>query len=117
MSDKPGCGGWKFAQENGIATLKFVGDSDDNHSGLLLAKTLREEFEIDIVLLAGFLKLIPSSLCEQYKNAMLNIHPALLPSFGGKGYYGERVHKAVIASGVRCVIKNNISHLVVRCSF
>jgi phosphoribosylglycinamide formyltransferase len=55
----------------------------------------------DFVLLAGYLKLIPVELCRAFPRAMLNIHPGLLPSFGGKGYYGERVHKAVIASGAR----------------
>lgn len=46
-------------------------------------------------------QLIPEALVRQYKRAMLNIHPALLPNFGGKGLYGARVHKAVIASGAR----------------
>jgi phosphoribosylglycinamide formyltransferase len=47
------------------------------------------------------MQLIPEALVRQYKRAMLNIHPALLPNFGGKGLYGLRVHKAVIASGAR----------------
>lgn len=47
------------------------------------------------------LQLVPCELVRCYKHAMLNIHPALLPSFGGKGYYGEKVHTAVIASGAR----------------
>jgi phosphoribosylglycinamide formyltransferase len=47
-------------------------------------------------------QLIPVQLCHAFKRKMLNIHPGLLPSFGGKGYYGERVHQAVLASGARC---------------
>ena len=47
------------------------------------------------------MQLIPVGLVAAYPKAMLNIHPALLPAFGGKGYYGMRVHKAVVASGVR----------------
>ena len=47
------------------------------------------------------LQLIPASLIKAYPRAMLNIHPGLLPAFGGKGMYGERVHQAVIKSGVR----------------
>lgn len=47
-------------------------------------------------------QLIPVELCHAFKRKMLNIHPGLLPSFGGKGYYGERVHQAVLASGARC---------------
>ena len=46
-------------------------------------------------------QLIPEELVREYKRAMLNIHPALLPAFGGKGFYGSKVHKAVIASGAR----------------
>jgi phosphoribosylglycinamide formyltransferase len=51
------------------------------------------------VLLAGFLKLLPAELVKAFPRAILNIHPALLPAFGGKGYYGLRVHAAVIKSG------------------
>ena len=51
------------------------------------------------VFLAGFLKLLPAEVCRAYPNRILNIHPALLPAFGGKGMYGERVHEAVLRSG------------------
>ena len=53
------------------------------------------------VLLAGYLKLIPAELVREYPRSILNIHPSLLPAFGGKGYYGLKVHKAVVASGAR----------------
>lgn len=53
------------------------------------------------IILAGYMKLIPSQLVRAYHRAILNIHPGLLPSFGGKGFYGTRVHEAVIASGAR----------------
>ena len=56
---------------------------------------------MDFTLLAGYLKLIPVELVREYPKRILNIHPALLPAFGGKGYYGMKVHKAVIASGAR----------------
>ena len=56
---------------------------------------------MDYIILAGYMKLIPSELVQCFPRAILNIHPGLLPSFGGKGYYGTRVHKAVIASGAR----------------
>ena len=62
-------------------------------------------YEIDFILLAGYLKLIPSELIRAYPNSILNIHPSLLPAFGGKGYYGAKVHKAVIASGARYSFK------------
>lgn len=55
----------------------------------------------DLIVLAGYLKRIPARVVQQYRNRILNIHPALLPSFGGEGMYGHRVHEAVIASGVK----------------
>lgn len=58
---------------------------------------------MDFILLAGYLKLIPVELIRAYPKSILNIHPSLLPAFGGKGYYGMKVHKAVIASGARYV--------------
>ncbi|MGL4596351.1 MAG: phosphoribosylglycinamide formyltransferase [Bacteroidia bacterium] len=54
---------------------------------------------IDFIVLAGFLWLIPEVLVQAYSDVMVNIHPALLPKFGGKGMYGMRVHEAVIAAG------------------
>ena len=54
---------------------------------------------IDLVVLAGYLKRIPSKVIREYSGRMINIHPALLPAFGGEGMYGTRVHEAVIASG------------------
>lgn len=65
-----------------------------------LADALRTH-RIDLVVLAGWLQLVPAEVVAAYHGRMLNIHPALLPSFGGKGMYGIRVHEAVIASGVR----------------
>lgn len=55
----------------------------------------------DLVVLAGYLKLVPSAVVSRFPFRMINIHPALLPAFGGPGMYGARVHAAVIASGVR----------------
>jgi len=57
--------------------------------------------KIDFIVLAGFLWLIPAPLLEAYEGKIVNIHPALLPRYGGKGMYGKRVHEAVIASGDR----------------
>jgi phosphoribosylglycinamide formyltransferase 1 len=60
---------------------------------------LLEKHRIDLVVLAGYLKRIPSRVIREYSGRMINIHPALLPAFGGEGMYGARVHEAVIASG------------------
>lgn len=57
------------------------------------------EHRIDFIVLAGFLVRVPDLLLYAYPNKIINIHPALLPKFGGKGMYGERVHQAVVAAG------------------
>lgn len=60
-----------------------------------------ELYSIDVILLAGFLKKIGSLVLKQFSGRILNIHPALLPQFGGSGMYGRRVHEAVLASGTK----------------
>jgi phosphoribosylglycinamide formyltransferase-1 len=60
-----------------------------------------ERHAVDLVVLAGYVKLVPSDVIVRYRGRIINIHPALLPSFGGKGMYGRRVHEAVLASGAR----------------
>jgi phosphoribosylglycinamide formyltransferase-1 len=69
--------------------------SDDGSELLALLRT----FRIDLVVLAGYLKRIPPKVVREYAGRIINIHPALLPAFGGEGMYGARVHEAVIASG------------------
>lgn len=64
----------------------------------------------DLIVLAGYMKKIPSEVVSQYPNRILNIHPALLPSFGGKGMYGHYVHEAVLAQG--CRVSGVTVHLV-----
>jgi phosphoribosylglycinamide formyltransferase-1 len=60
-----------------------------------------KENETDLVILAGYMKMISPTVIREYKNRIINIHPALLPSFGGKGMYGIHVHEAVLESGVK----------------
>ncbi|MEX0912778.1 MAG: phosphoribosylglycinamide formyltransferase [Gemmatimonadota bacterium] len=60
-----------------------------------------DEHDIDLVALAGYLKLVPTNVVERFRGSILNIHPALLPAFGGWGMYGARVHEAVLDSGAR----------------
>ena len=59
------------------------------------------EYKADLIILAGYMKLLSPTVVSAYRHRMLNIHPALLPSFGGKGMYGLRVHQAVIESGAK----------------
>lgn len=60
-----------------------------------------ERFGVDLLVLAGYLKLVPAEVIARYRGRIVNIHPALLPGFGGPGMYGRRVHEAVLASGAR----------------
>ena len=90
------------AQQAGIpsvcVSLKDYEGREDFNRALLKAV---DSFEPDLVVLAGFLVILPELLVKNYKNRMINIHPALLPSFGGKGYYGLKVHEAVLSRGVK----------------
>lgn len=60
-----------------------------------------KENEIELVILAGYLKIVSTKLINEYRNRIINIHPSLIPAFCGKGYYGEKVHQGVIDYGVK----------------
>jgi phosphoribosylglycinamide formyltransferase 1 len=60
-----------------------------------------ERRQVDLLVLAGYLKLVPPGVVARYRDRIVNVHPALLPAFGGPGMYGRRVHEAVLASGAR----------------
>jgi phosphoribosylglycinamide formyltransferase 1 len=64
-------------------------------------EVILKDFKIDLIVLAGFLKLIPNNFVRAFRNKIINIHPALLPSFGGSGMYGMNVHKAVFESSAQ----------------
>jgi phosphoribosylglycinamide formyltransferase-1 len=83
----------KRAEDNGIRTVFF-----EHKEFYVTGKVLRYLvlYKIDFIVLAGFLWLVPENIIEQYPGRIINIHPALLPSYGGKGMYGEAVHKAII---------------------
>lgn len=83
------------AKRLGIPTLIFT--QRELNEGVVLDRLLHDH--IDFIVLAGFLKMIPSEMVKAFPNGIVNIHPALLPKFGGKGMYGEHVHKAVIEAG------------------
>ena len=85
------------ARERGIAARTIGKDGTD--AGAILG--LLAEHRIGLVVLAGYLKRVPDAVVAAYRGRVLNVHPALLPAFGGAGMYGHRVHEAVIASGVR----------------
>ncbi|KAK4360067.1 hypothetical protein RND71_022296 [Anisodus tanguticus] len=98
------CGGAKYAREQGIPVILFpkAKNSSEGLSEEDLVDVLRA-YNIDFILLAGYLKLIPTELVRAFPRSIFNIHPSLLPAFGGKGYYGIKVHKTVIVSGASIV--------------
>ena len=73
--------------------------SDEEYDERILEELERKN--IDLIILAGYLNILSSKLVSNYSNRIINIHPSLIPSFCGDGFYGENVHKAVIKSGVK----------------
>ena len=74
-------------------------DTADSYAGALDA--LLREKGIGLIVLAGFMTVLPDSFCRLYENRIINVHPSLIPSFCGEGYYGLRVHEAALAKGVK----------------
>jgi len=102
FSNNPNCGAIKFAEENSIPIFIINAARYPNahtRDEFLLETCLKAE--IDLICLAGFMKMLPKNIVKQYEYRILNIHPGLLPEFGGKGFYGTRVHEAVINTGKR----------------
>jgi formyltetrahydrofolate-dependent phosphoribosylglycinamide formyltransferase len=95
MSDRRDAGALALAREHAITTAAV-----DRRGDAALAERLAAH-AIDLVVLAGYLQLVPPAVVREYRGRIVNVHPGLLPSFGGKGMYGARVHRAVLASGVR----------------
>ncbi len=75
----------------------FFPKDEWEHGGAILS--VLEEHGVDFVVLAGFLARVPEAILHVYPGRIINIHPSLLPKFGGKGMYGNRVHEAVLAAG------------------
>ena len=92
-SNKPGAGALHHAVNHGLSTLILEKDRFFKGDGYLQEF---EDHDIDYLILAGFLWKVPHRLVETYKNRIINIHPALLPRYGGKGMYGHHVHEAVL---------------------
>ena len=97
-SDRPDAGVLDRARRQGIAGA--VLRSTRVPDGCDPMEMLRQH-RVDFVALAGYLRLLPREILAEFPNRIVNIHPALLPSFGGPGMYGERVHRAVLMSGAR----------------
>ena len=97
LSDHADAGALAYAHEHDIAAAAIDGGT---LGGDRLLAELRSH-RIDLVVLAGYMRLVPEVVVQAYRGRMVNVHPALLPAFGGRGMYGTRVHAAVLASGAR----------------
>ena len=99
ISNNPKSGAVKFAENNSI-NFEIVNEFRFGNQ-----KNVSKQYEIilelynpDLILLAGFMKKIPNNIVSKFERRIINIHPSLLPKYGGKGYYGRNVHKAVLES-------------------
>ena len=102
IASKPGVFALERAKNAGIEAfaLPRVEYPDARAYSVALRDALVER-EIDLVVLAGFLTILDEAIYESFENRIINVHPALIPSFAGKGYYGLRVHEAALEKGVK----------------
>lgn len=102
ISSREGVYGLERARKHGIPYAVISrGDYKDSNSFGNAILELLEKRRVDLVVLAGYLNILPKAVVEKYKNRIINIHPSLIPAFCGKGYYGNRVHQAVLDYGVK----------------
>jgi phosphoribosylglycinamide formyltransferase-1 len=102
VSNNSGAGALDLARSQNIPAFHFSQKqfgSEEAYVQQLL--DLLQRHSIELIALAGYMKKIPSAVIKRYRNKILNVHPALLPAFGGSGMYGHHVHEAVIAAGVK----------------
>jgi phosphoribosylglycinamide formyltransferase-1 len=102
ISNNSNAGALEIARANGIDALHISRkqfSSDEDYVNRILCEL--KSRNIELIVLAGYMKKIPPEIIREYPNRILNIHPALLPAFGGLGMYGMNVHKAVIDYGVK----------------
>ena len=97
VSNKPGAYALTRAANAGIPTAVVLGGEDFDRR---LVDTLKN-CDIDIVVLAGFMSILGETFINEYEGRIINVHPSLIPSFCGKGFYGLRVHKAALEYGVK----------------
>jgi phosphoribosylglycinamide formyltransferase-1 len=101
VSDRPQAGALERAREADVpcAVVAATGRPEEEIAAETIA--LLDAHAIDVVALAGYLRLVPAQVITRFRGRIVNIHPALLPAFGGRGMYGMRVHRAVLESGCR----------------
>lgn len=95
VTNNPSAGVLKIAQDKKVMSAIISKDFLQDETRMM---KLLQAANIDLIVLAGFLQLVPEFLINRFPNRIINIHPALLPKFGGKGMYGIKVHEAVLAA-------------------
>jgi phosphoribosylglycinamide formyltransferase-1 len=100
LSNRSQCGAMEFARRNGIETVHLTEKQFDSFEKFAEAMVgcLREQ-QIDNIVLAGYMRKVPDAVVAAFQDRIINIHPALLPKFGGEGMYGIHVHTAVLEAG------------------
>tara|TARA_Y100001960_G_C14666743_1_gene823720 strand:+ start:461 stop:985 length:525 start_codon:yes stop_codon:yes gene_type:complete len=98
ISNNPNSGAVQFAKDN-LIDIKIINNKRFPNTVPMEYENVLKIYKTDLILLAGFMKKIPKNVVRIYKNKIMNIHPSLLPKYGGKGFYGMKVHRAVIDSG------------------
>lgn len=106
IGTKPDAPALLRAQEAGIP-VAVIAPSDDYEAKLLVAL---DQAHANTIALAGYLRKLPEAVVQRFRNRIVNVHPALLPAFGGKGMYGHHVHEAVVAYG--CKVSGCTVHFV-----
>lgn len=101
VTDRPAIGAIERAEKVGVPVRVIPTKGRASHEVAEDTLAALGEHGVDVIFLAGYLKLIPREVVAAYPKRMLNIHPALLPSFGGMGMYGMNVHRAVLESSAR----------------
>lgn len=96
-----GAGALRRAQAAGVASAVIPTKDRDPAGVARETLELLEQHDIEVIFLSGYLRRMPTQVVERFPRRILNVHPALLPAFGGKGMYGINVHRAVIESGAR----------------
>lgn len=99
VSNKPDVYALKRAEENNIPSKVIVSKGNENFEKELLSHL--KENNVDLIVLAGFLCILKGDILKEYSNKIINVHPSLIPSFCGDGFYGLKVHEAALNYGVK----------------
>lgn len=99
ISNKPNAYALERAANTGIASVVIEKTNQEDFEDKLIAKI--DKAKIDLIVLAGFMAILSKKFTDHYKDRIINVHPALIPSFCGEGFYGLKVHEAALAKGVK----------------